>query len=403
MTRDLYERHAVVRLLVYATAIIAVLYALSMMWGIVVHYDTIVVVLFLAWVIAFSLHPLSVRLQRIGVPRVLAVSLIYLALLALVVGCIFLTIFTVRPQAEHLGGVLSGLFSAGNLDTLNESAARILRGFGVSPSDTQDFINQASRQIQTSAGNLASQAISIAEVMVSGAVTLIFNVTLVFILSFYMMLDGGALIERLIGRLPPAWEPNVRLFQHHVDTIFGGFLRAALVISLVYAALNWVALAVLGYPAAVFFALLAGILLVVPWIGGVLAIIPPALLVFLDSPPSVAWRNVTILVIVLVIAQLVTMNIVAPRVIGTHVGLHPLLVFAALLIGGREAGVWGVLFAPPFAALLVAMLDTFIERWQLRSGKYPHLDTTQPRDREQAEAGDGAQTIEGEQLVELPT
>lgn len=403
MTRDLYERHAVVRLVVYAVAIIAVLYALGMLWGIVVHYDTIVVVLFLAWVIAFALQPLSVRLQRIGVPRILAVALIYLALLGLAVGSIFLTIFTIGPQAEHLGGVLSGLFATGNLDTLNETVTRILRGFGVSPRDTQEFINQAITQIQAMTGNLASQAITTAEVMVGGTVALIFNATLILILSFYMMLDGGALVERLIRRLPLAWVPNVRLFQHHVDTIFGGFLRAALVISLVYAALNWVVLAVLGYPAAVVVALLAGILLVVPWIGGVLAVIPPALLVFLDSPPSVAWRNVIILIIALVIAQLVTMNIVAPRVIGTNVGLHPLLVFAALLIGGREAGVWGVLFAPPFAALLVAMLDTFIERWQVRSGKYPNLDASLSPDREKAEAGNGSQATEGEQLVELPT
>lgn len=402
MTRDLFDHHAAVRLLVYAATVIAVLYAIGMIWGVIAHYESVILVLFLAWVIAFALQPLSVRLQRLGVPHVLAVALIYLALLAVAVGSILLAILSSRTQAMQLGTMLANLFSPGNLDALDARVTRLLQGFGVSPSDAQDFINQASTQIQTITGNLASQAIATAEAMVSGTVSLIFNATVILILSFYMMLDGGALAERLIVRLPPAWVPDVRLFQQHVDSIFGGFLRAALVISLTYAALNWVVLAALGQPTAILAALVAGMLLVVPWIGGILAIIPPALVVLLNSPSSVAFRNLVILVIALFIAQQVTMQIVAPRVIGTHVGLHPLLVFAALLIGGREAGVWGILFAPPFAAVLVAMLDTFLERWQRKSGKYPDLDASTAVDGETADAEAESQAAENTQLVELP-
>lgn len=402
MARDLFERHAVIRLLVYALTIIAVLYAISMLWGVIAHYGSIVLLLFLAWIIAFALQPLLTILQRWGVPRLLGVTLIYLALLALAVGCIVLTIASVRGQAEQLGLTLAGMFSSGNLDTLDERVIRLLQSFGVSPSDAREAVNQAGRQLQALAGTLATQAIAVAEIMFGQAVALIFNTMVVVILSFYMMLDGAALIERLIRRLPPKWVPDIRIFQQHVDTIFGGFLRAALVISLVYAALNWVVLAALGQPAAVLFALLAGLLLVVPWIGGVLAMIPPALLIYLNSPPQVAVRNLIILVIALFIAQLVTMQVVAPRVIGTHVGLHPLLVFASLLIGAREAGVWGVLFAPPFAALLVAMLDTFFERWQRTTRAYAALDASGQGDNEQEGAGTDTEAADGRELVELP-
>jgi predicted PurR-regulated permease PerM len=188
-----------------------------------------------------------------------------------------------------------------------------------------------------------------------------------------------------------------------VNSIFGGFLRAALVISLAYAALTWIVLAAFGQPAAVLFALLAGMLMVVPWIGGVLSIIPPAALVLLNSPPSDVLRNLAILIIALIIAQQITMQIVAPRVISAHMGMHPLLVFAALLIGGTEAGVWGVLFGPPVAAVVVAMVDTFFERWQRTSGKYPDLDASQPGDHGKTEAVTMAQPTEDKQLVESPT
>lgn len=403
MARDLFERHAVVRLVAYAVAIITVLYAVGMIWGVVAHYDTIILLLFLAWIITFALQPLVVILRRRGVPRVLAVALIYLALLAVAAGTLLLTALTFHAQSANLGTMLGSLFSPGNLNALDERVVRFLQGLGVNPSDTREFINQAGRQVQSAVGNLASQAISAAEGLLSGTMTLIFNATVVIVLSFYMMLDGGALMERLIMRLPPAWIPDVRLFQRHVETIFGGFLRAALVISLVYAAFNWVVLAALGQPTAVLFALLGGMLLVVPWIGGILAIIPPAVLILLASPPAVVGRNLVILVIALFIAQQVTIGLVAPRVISAHVGMHPLLVFAALLIGGREAGVWGILFGPPFAAVLVAMLDTFIERWQRTSGKYPNVDASQPSDREKVGADADSQKTESKHLVELPS
>ena len=61
MNRDLFERHAVVRLLVYAAAVIAALYAANMIWSVVAHYGNIILVLFLAWVIAFVLQPLATR------------------------------------------------------------------------------------------------------------------------------------------------------------------------------------------------------------------------------------------------------------------------------------------------------------------------------------------------------
>lgn len=403
MSRDLFERHAVVRLLVYAAAIIATLYAVSMLWGIVAHYANVILVLFLAWIIVFVLQPVAAQLERIGAPRLLAVALVYVALLGVAVGAIVLAVPVLSAQVEHLAPMLTGLLSAANVEALSEWATNFLRGLGLSPSAAQDFVNQAGQQVQTAAGGLASQVVAVAEALFGQVMTLIFNATVVIMLSFYMMLDGAAFVERLVKRLPPTWIPDVRLFQSHVNTIFGGFLRAALVICLTYAALNWVVLAALGQPAAVLFALLAGMLLVVPWIGGVLAIIPPALLVLLDSPSSVVLRNLVILIIALIVAQQITMQIVAPRALGAHMGMHPLLVFAALLIGAREAGVWGVLFGPPVAAVVVAMLDTFFERWQRASGKYPDLDTSQPTEPEKPEAASEPPPAEGRQLVESPS
>ena len=377
MTRDMFERHAVIRLLVYAVAIIAVMYAIGMMWGVVAHYATFALILFLAWVIVFVLHPVAVQLERLGMPRALAVTLIYVGLLAVAIVGIALTFVTMRSQATHLMSLVGGMFSADNVSALEAQAIRLLQQLGVSPRDAHEFVTQAGRQIQTESSKLSGQLVTMAESMFGQVMSAVLNATVVIILSFYMMLDGAVMLERLIKRLPPKWIPDVRIFQSHVNTIFGGFLRGALVISLSYAVLTWIVLAALGQPGAVLLALLAGALLVVPWVGGFLSIVPPALLVLLDSPSSVVLRNLVILLIALFVAQQITMQLVAPRVLSAHMGMHPLLIFAGLLIGAREAGVWGMLFGPPVAAVIVAMLDTFFERWQRTSSKYAVPDTSE--------------------------
>jgi predicted PurR-regulated permease PerM len=195
----------------------------------------------------------------------------------------------------------------------------------------------------------------------------------VLILSFYMMLDGDRLVERWIKRLPPAWLPDIRLLQRHIDTVFGGFMRAQLIIGTVYGALTWVSLAIVRLPNALIFAFLAGLLMLIPFIGPFVAVIPPMLVVVLQSPQDAVVRNLIIVVIVLVVAQQITMQIVAPRVMSAQVGLHPLLLFAALLVGAKEGGVWGALFAGPVAAVLVAMFNTFFERFQQSSTLYPEI------------------------------
>jgi predicted PurR-regulated permease PerM len=196
---------------------------------------------------------------------------------------------------------------------------------------------------------------------------------LIFMLSFYMVLDGDRLMESFIKRLPPAWHPDVRLLQKQVETSFGGFLRAQVIIALVYGVLTWLLLVLLGQPNGLLIAVLSGLIMLLPFVGPFLAVAPPAILVLLQSPSNDLLRNVIILMAGLIIAQQVTMKLVAPMVMSANVGLHPLLMFAALLIGAQEAGVWGALFAAPVAAVLFTMVDVFFERFQRSSTLYPEI------------------------------
>jgi predicted PurR-regulated permease PerM len=373
MHRDLLERHAVLRLLLYLVTIITALYAGGLIWSVLLHFGDIILLFFLAWVVCFILQPLSGLLERRGLPRPVAVTLIYLSLLGVACGSIVLAIPAINDQVGRVAGELTVTLAPANLATLAARSAEYLHRLGMSTKDAHALVAQVSSQIPAWTSTFTGQAVDATTSLVGAVFTLLFDTILVAMISFYMMLDGDRLVKSFIRRLPPAWHPDVALLQRKIEMSFGGFLRAQLILAVVYGALNGVILLALGQPNGFLFAVLAGLLLLLPFIGPFLAVLPPALLVMLQSSPHDLVRNVLIVVVAVVLAQQFTMKLLAPHVMSQHVGLHPLVLFAAILVGAQEGGVWGALFAAPVASVVVAMLDVFFFRFQQASRLYPEI------------------------------
>jgi predicted PurR-regulated permease PerM len=97
---------------------------------------------------------------------------------------------------------------------------------------------------------------------------------------------------------------------------------------------------------------LATILVLIPLIGGVFAIIPPLLIALIEEP-----SRFFLLLIGLLALQQVLFNVIMPRLMGKVVGLHPLLIFGAILVGATVAGAWGVLFGIPVAGVIASVLQ----------------------------------------------
>jgi hypothetical protein len=100
-------------------------------------------------------------------------------------------------------------------------------------------------------------------------------------------------------------------------------------------------------------------------IGPYLAMGPPLILAVIVAPNTVWWVFVLLFVL-----QFVVVNILMPRIMGRSLGLHPLLIFAAVLVGARVAGVWGAVFGVPVAAMLYLLGRAFYLRVVLRMPLY---------------------------------
>lgn len=389
MTRDLLDRHRSLRLLVFLLVAIVALYLLNLVWNVFLLFSDVILLFFLAWIVAFVLDPVSVLLQRRKVPRPLAVTLIYTALLVVVSGGIVLTIPSLEEEVRLLASEITNALSGANLENLSANAVSTLRHLGFSKQNAQNIVDAVSGQIPGWSQTLTNNAVNVTTTLFASILSVLFNAFLVLIVSFYMMLDGGRLTERIIAKLPPRWVPDVRLFQRYVEQIFGGFFRAQLTIAAIYAALTWVALLLAGQ-GNLLVALISGILMLLPFIGTVLCLVPPVLLVLLQSPADNLALKIGLLILGLIVAQNIVFQIIAPKVFGAHLGVHPLILFGALLIGAKVGGVWGAFFAGPLVGVAYAMLRVYYERFAIGSPLFTAEPPESPETLDLALASDDA-------------
>jgi predicted PurR-regulated permease PerM len=376
-SRDILDRHRVLRILVGLVTVLVAMWVLGVGWSLLASVADVVLLFFLAWVITFVLAPVSNFLISRKFPRVLAVSLVYIALLVVISGAIVLMVPAIQSQVTQLADEIKSDLSAERLVALNQSVVELLHRFGYSQRDAQNIVSQVSQQVPGWAGSLANNAVNFATTLVTSILTILFDTALVFIISFYMMLDGERLVKGIVAKMPPRWEPDFRMFQRHVNETFGGFFRAQIIIALIYGVFTWLVLLFLGQPNGFLASLLAGLIMMIPFIGSFGAFVPPLLLVVLQTPNDELLGKVLVLVVLLIVAQQIALQLIAPRVFGKTLGVNPIILFAALLFGAKWGGVWGAFFAGPIVAVIATIGETFYDRFTRNSSLFePIADST---------------------------
>jgi hypothetical protein len=112
-----------------------------------------------------------------------------------------------------------------------------------------------------------------------------------------------------------------------------------------------------GLPFYAVIGIVAGVSMIIPVIGPYMAMGPPLILAVIFAPWTLWW-----VFVLLFLLQFVVVNVLMPRIMGQSVGLHPVLIFAAVLIGARVGGAWGAVFGVPVAAMLYLLVRAFYQR-----------------------------------------
>jgi predicted PurR-regulated permease PerM len=308
-----------------------------------------VFVFLIAAIVTLLLNPVVLAMRRVKFPRWLAVIIVYGAFVGIIA---LLIIFLGPPLIRQFQRLFDAIPNW--LNDINRLLADLqvwLAGKNIDVNlhlNTTDIVNWLQTNGVASVGTLFSVGMSVAGVVV--------NLVLTVIVSFYMLIDGNR-IFRFVRKLAPG-DPQVKDdFTRGLQTAFSRFVRGqallgatiGLVSGLAIWILSWEAVGVWpeGGQYALLFGVWAGITEVIPYIGPVLGAIPPVIAAFFHSPMAALW----VVIIYLVIQQLEG-HILAPNIVGSSVGVHPLVVIFALLAGAEIGGILGMIASIPLLALL---------------------------------------------------
>jgi predicted PurR-regulated permease PerM len=191
------------------------------------------------------------------------------------------------------------------------------------------------------------------------------TVTIAF-LTFFMLLEGPAWVERFYSLLPAEQQPRWRKIGHDIYDTIGGYVTGNLAISLIAGVVSTAVLLALDVPFAVALGLLVAILDLIPLAGATIAAILVTTVAFLDSTTS----GVIVLIFFILYQQLEN-HVLQPIVYGRTVKLSPLAVLIAVLIGAELAGVVGALAAIPVAGTIQVILVDWLERRRAKPAAEP--------------------------------
>src|SRR6266851_2417969 len=331
---------------------IAGLYLGSILWGLVQEFADIILLFFLAWLVAFVLEPFVGTLVEGKLPRLAAIALTYLTLLVVLVAGVILLVPALSLQLVDV---------ARSMPTYVEQATAFLSDFQTSANDwltshgspvlvdIKSALNpqELSRRADALGPPILSNAIGFA----TGAATLLVDM---LILSFYFMVDGARMAESFIMALPTRAQDDARFLVLSIHRAFAGFLRGQMIQSLAGGLGTGLIMSALQVDYALLSSVIAALVLLVPFLGPVVAVVLPVTIALLTHP-----EVALLLFIALLALQQVIFNVLAPRILSRQVGIHPLLVFFSVLSGARVAGVWGAIFGVPIVAVLVTMISFY--------------------------------------------
>ena len=209
---------------------------------------------------------------------------------------------------------------------------------------------------------LSGAAVSITK----GVLNIVVGIVTVAFLTFFMLLEGPAWMDRLYRLLPPESQPRWRAVGRDIYRQVGGYVTGNLLISLIAGALTTLVLLLLGVPYAVALGLIVALLDLIPLAGATIAAIIIASVAFLHT--IVAG---IVVVVFFVIYQQVENHVLQPLVYGRTVQLSPLAVLLAVLVGAEIAGVLGALAAIPVAGAIQVVLVDFLRARRERTIETP--------------------------------
>lgn len=327
-------------------------------------FSSILLILFLAWLLAFVMSPVVDFIDhRSRLSRGAAAGIVYLIVLVALGFVVFYAASAITQQVAQL---------AEDFPDTERSIEATLRSWQASLSfgRFQPDLVALFNNVQAESANIGEAVFAQAQSIAGVTIAAVGGMVLITILSLYMVMDSERILSKLRRLVPRRYEDEMQMFERSVARAFGGFLRAQLILAVIQAALTGIIGLVFGLPYLFLLGTLSALAMLVPFFGPPLALIPPVVAALIFQPG--AFLPV---LIILLVTQTLIVNWLQPRLMQGALGMHPILVLVALLLGAQVAGVWGALFGIPVVAVLNVFVNYLINLRTIQEAPQVDLET----------------------------
>jgi len=298
--------------------------------------------------LAYIGDPLADRLQRLKMPRTLAVIVVFLLTFLMLLLLVVLVGPLIRSQVTAL------------FDALPEIARQFeqvwmpnIAGYLNIEAGDDVGIGAFLSRYSDMAGTWGTKVL-VSVTKSGGAVAAaVLSLFLVPILTFYLLRDWDSILAHLGALLPSKQRETIVKLAQETDEVLGAFLRGQLLVMLALSIIYSVGLSLVGLKFAIAIGVVAGLVSFVPYLGFVFGISLAGLTVALE--PNPLWLLAGV-VATFSIAQLLEGSILTPKLVGDRIGLHPVIIIFAVAAGGQLFGFFGILLALPAAAVLSVLV-----------------------------------------------
>lgn len=306
----------------------------------------------IAFFLAYILNPVVVFLERRRVPRWLSTLLIMLLLVGAVVA---IGLFIIPVALEQFQALTAGAGQlAEDASRAIESGAivKFLGRFGVTGEKAKEVLAQnLTPKLEEMLTRLFAGLFDVVS-SVSSVAHQLLNIIIVPFVLFYLLLDFPLVLHRCAMLVPKKTRPRFVQLASRADDLLGQYFRGAILVAVIQGTIAGFILWLAGVEYAVVLGLMTAALDFVPYVGLAVSLVV-ASIVALFSGGAVGTK-VLVVVVMYLSQKIFEAAVLGPKILGSHVGVHPVLLILSLLVFGYFLGFLGLLIAVPMTALLLA-------------------------------------------------
>jgi predicted PurR-regulated permease PerM len=325
--------------------------------GFLVAIKGILLPFVVALIAAYFLDPAADKLESFGLSRTLATVTITASFFASL-GCVVLLLGPLLY--DQLRSFLTKIpeYTDFFMHNLLPSLKNLLNSLD------PDALDNAKDSLRQASGTLIGLSGTLLQNIWSSGLAVVNILSLIFVtpvVTFYILRDWDRLIAKANGLLPPAYAFTIRQQAKEIDRTLSGYIRGQTHVCLLLGIFYSIGLSLAGLEFGLFIGMATGILSFIPYVGMLFGFLTGMLMAYFQFDGSLI--HLGLIASIFIIGQVLEGNVVAPKLVGDRVGLHPIWLIFGMLTGAALFGFTGILLAVPVTSVIGVLVRFAVSRY----------------------------------------